>query len=154
MFALLHAPTRRACRPQRVLFLPRTRSFQVGRGALGANSYVWTRQLSTSKDTQATQPTSVAAPAKTWVDSLPPKVRPYLYITRVDKPIGTLLLFYPCGQSTSARFGHVQVLRGSSLSLVDYHGFLRPTNARRYSADVPRNFWDGCTDNARRRVHD
>lgn len=37
-------------------------------------------------------------PPTTWVDRLPQKVRPYLYLTRVDKPIGTLLLFYPCGQ--------------------------------------------------------
>jgi hypothetical protein len=35
---------------------------------------------------------------ETWVDRLPPKVRPYLYLTRIDKPIGTLLLFYPCGE--------------------------------------------------------
>lgn len=33
----------------------------------------------------------------TWVDRLPDKVQPYLYLTRIDKPIGTLLLFYPCG---------------------------------------------------------
>ncbi|KAH9943307.1 4-hydroxybenzoate polyprenyl transferase [Epithele typhae] len=32
----------------------------------------------------------------TWVDRLPKPVRPYLYLTRIDKPIGTLLLFYPC----------------------------------------------------------
>ena len=35
----------------------------------------------------------------TWVDRLPPKVQPYLYLTRIDKPIGTLLLFYPCSAS-------------------------------------------------------
>src|SRR6266508_714508 len=33
---------------------------------------------------------------KTWVDYLPRTVQPYLYLTRIDKPIGTLLLFYPC----------------------------------------------------------
>ncbi|EIM88535.1 4-hydroxybenzoate polyprenyl transferase [Stereum hirsutum FP-91666 SS1] len=38
-------------------------------------------------------------PPKTWVDRLPPKVQPYLYLTRIDKPIGTLLLFYPCAWS-------------------------------------------------------
>ncbi|KZV69837.1 4-hydroxybenzoate polyprenyl transferase [Peniophora sp. CONT] len=32
----------------------------------------------------------------TWVDRAPKGLRPYLYLTRVDKPIGTLLLFYPC----------------------------------------------------------
>ncbi|KAH7916315.1 UbiA prenyltransferase family-domain-containing protein [Hygrophoropsis aurantiaca] len=38
-------------------------------------------------------------PPSTWVDCLPPKTRPYLYLTRIDKPIGTLLLFYPCAWS-------------------------------------------------------
>lgn len=38
-------------------------------------------------------------PSTTWVDRLPKSVRPYLYLTRIDKPIGTLLLFYPCGSS-------------------------------------------------------
>jgi 4-hydroxybenzoate polyprenyltransferase len=38
-------------------------------------------------------------PPKSWVDRLPANVRPYLYLTRIDKPIGTLLLFYPCGGS-------------------------------------------------------
>lgn len=41
---------------------------------------------------------------KTWIDRLSPKVRPYLYLTRIDKPIGTLLLFYPCSQSTWVSF--------------------------------------------------
>src|SRR5258707_15850708 len=34
---------------------------------------------------------------KTCVDHLPPPARPYLFLTRIDKPIGTLLLFYPGG---------------------------------------------------------
>ncbi|KAJ7047509.1 para-hydroxybenzoate-polyprenyltransferase, partial [Mycena alexandri] len=36
---------------------------------------------------------------KSWVDRLPLNVRPYLYLSRIDKPIGTLLLFYPCAWS-------------------------------------------------------
>lgn len=36
---------------------------------------------------------------KTWVDSLPAPVQPYLYLIRIDKPIGTLLLYYPCAWS-------------------------------------------------------
>ncbi|EJF56605.1 4-hydroxybenzoate polyprenyl transferase [Dichomitus squalens LYAD-421 SS1] len=39
---------------------------------------------------------SAPAPPTTWVDRLPKPVRPYLYLTRIDKPIGTLLLYYPC----------------------------------------------------------
>ncbi|KAI0736140.1 UbiA prenyltransferase family-domain-containing protein [Fomitopsis betulina] len=34
--------------------------------------------------------------SKSWVDFFPAKARPYLYLTRIDKPIGTLLLYYPC----------------------------------------------------------
>ncbi|KAI9000872.1 4-hydroxybenzoate polyprenyl transferase [Trametes punicea] len=30
---------------------------------------------------------------------MPKSIRPYLYLTRIDKPIGTLLLFYPCAWS-------------------------------------------------------
>lgn len=37
-------------------------------------------------------------PPKTWVDRVPPKIKPYLLLARMDKPIGTLLLFYPCGE--------------------------------------------------------
>ena len=40
-------------------------------------------------------PSPVAAPP-TWIDRAPARLRPYLYLTRIDKPIGTLLLFYPC----------------------------------------------------------
>jgi len=38
---------------------------------------------------------------KSWVDRLPQKVQPYVHLTRIDKPIGTLLLFYPCGKRTN-----------------------------------------------------
>ena len=46
-----------------------------------------------------TLPNTVVAPPATWVDRLPKPVQPYLYLTRIDKPIGTLLLFYPCSKS-------------------------------------------------------
>lgn len=40
------------------------------------------------------------APAPvTWVDSMPKDVQPYLYLARVDKPIGTWLLLWPCSAS-------------------------------------------------------
>ncbi|KAF9899699.1 Para-hydroxybenzoate--polyprenyltransferase, mitochondrial precursor (PHB:polyprenyltransferase) [Linnemannia zychae] len=32
----------------------------------------------------------------TWVDRMPKSVQPYLHLTRIDKPIGTWLLFWPC----------------------------------------------------------
>ncbi|KAI8978006.1 UbiA prenyltransferase family-domain-containing protein [Pilobolus umbonatus] len=36
-----------------------------------------------------------------WVDHLPAKIAPYAYLTRIDKPIGTWLLFWPCAWSIS-----------------------------------------------------
>ena len=35
--------------------------------------------------------------AARFVDSLPPFVQPYLRLARLDRPIGTWLLFWPCG---------------------------------------------------------
>lgn len=49
--------------------------------------------------------TAVPSVTKTWVDCLPPRVQPYAYLSRIDKPIGTLLLFYPCGSSISSLAG-------------------------------------------------
>lgn len=45
----------------------------------------------------------VSSPPKTWVESpiIPEKVRPYLYLARMDKPVGTLLLFWPCCWGTA-----------------------------------------------------
>ncbi|TFK76050.1 4-hydroxybenzoate polyprenyl transferase [Pluteus cervinus] len=42
------------------------------------------------------KPAVVAPVKKSWVDQMPSTVQPYLNLTRIDKPIGTLLLFYPC----------------------------------------------------------
>lgn len=70
----------------------------------------WTRSLTrtsarlsqTNQDTHAAVPSPLPAtsvPAQTWIDRAPAKLRPYLRLTRIDKPIGTLLLFYPCSAS-------------------------------------------------------
>lgn len=41
---------------------------------------------------------TVSTTPTTWVESsyIPKSWRPYLYLARVDKPIGTMLLFWPC----------------------------------------------------------
>lgn len=36
------------------------------------------------------------AVARSWVDGMPPKAQPYLRLMRLDRPIGTWLLFWPC----------------------------------------------------------
>ncbi|KAJ7591207.1 UbiA prenyltransferase family-domain-containing protein [Mycena floridula] len=49
------------------------------------------------QDLALTRPQTI--PTASWVDRLPQRMQPYLYLTRIDKPIGTLLLFYPCAWS-------------------------------------------------------
>jgi len=44
-------------------------------------------------------------PPKSWIERTPEKIRPYLYLARVDKPIGTLLLYYPCSASLFPEIG-------------------------------------------------
>ena len=41
---------------------------------------------------------SISRTPVTWIDRFPAKWRPYLSLARADKPIGTLLLFYPCSR--------------------------------------------------------
>jgi 4-hydroxybenzoate polyprenyltransferase len=52
-------------------------------------------QLKTmSSEPQALKPTD--AVAATWVEHAPPKLQPYLRLMRLDRPIGTWLLYWPC----------------------------------------------------------
>ncbi|KAI8078053.1 UbiA prenyltransferase family-domain-containing protein, partial [Gilbertella persicaria] len=47
-----------------------------------------------------------------WLDHLPAKIAPYAFLTRIDKPIGTWLLFWPCAWSISMASYHMD---GSAL---------------------------------------
>lgn len=42
-------------------------------------------------------PTVSTRPPNSWIDRLPLKAQPYFHLIRADKPIGTSLLFLPCG---------------------------------------------------------
>ena len=90
----------------------------------------------------------------TWVDRLPPKVQPYLYLTRIDKPIGTLLLFYPCGASIDPldTFGEPRD-DVSPCSLVHHHGLIRAQRATHRPPDIHRPIRHRRSDNARRGMH-
>jgi hypothetical protein len=60
-----------------------------------------TRKLSTLPSTGASEkpaapPLDLPPLPKSWINHMPAATRPYLHLTRIDKPIGTLLLFYPC----------------------------------------------------------
>lgn len=90
-----------------------------------------------------------ATPA-TWVDRLPQKVRPYLYLTRIDKPIGTLLLFYPCGSSSNFIS---TVVSDHSFSMVHRHGVIFSSPADHNTSNLPESFWSGCFSHAWCRLH-
>ncbi|HEX2591466.1 MAG TPA: 4-hydroxybenzoate octaprenyltransferase, partial [Rhizomicrobium sp.] len=45
-------------------------------------------------ESQALKPTD--ALAASWVDQVPPQMQPYLRLARLDRPIGTWLLYWPC----------------------------------------------------------
>jgi len=106
---------------------------------------VYASSLSTSKTPTAT----------TWVDRLPLKVQPYLYLTRIDKPIGTLLLFYPCSASFPACRPFVRATRRhETYSLVNYHGIIRAQRATVRSPHIHRTLRHWCSDNAWRGMHD
>lgn len=92
-------------------------------------------------------PTTIA-PAKTWVDRLPARVRPYLYLTRIDKPIGTLLLFYPCGVFIRD-LGNRGNLNEASRSMVNYNGCIRAGAPIHHTPDVYQPLWRGCVGHAR-----
>jgi hypothetical protein len=123
-------PTHRICVPKTLPLYYNTRS-------------------STHLTTTSTTPT-------TWVDRFPPKVQPYLYLTRIDKPIGTLLLFYPCSAS-------LQILlvmwrpcinrHECVISLVNHHGLIRAQRTPIRSSEVHHSVWHRCADHARGRVH-
>ena len=72
-----------------------------GSFTLTSKRYVHTEVKLGSKPALASASSNTAPTVlqRTWVDKLPAKIRPYLYLMRIDKPIGTLLLFYPCGES-------------------------------------------------------
>ncbi|KAH7879595.1 4-hydroxybenzoate polyprenyl transferase [Lentinula edodes] len=50
----------------------------------------------TSVRTSSNKVVSISPASSSWVERMPLRLRPYMYLTRIDKPIGTLLLFYPC----------------------------------------------------------
>jgi 4-hydroxybenzoate polyprenyltransferase len=57
----------------------------------------WTSTTSTATPCQADKKQDRIV-YNSWLDHLPAKIAPYAYLTRIDKPIGTWLLFWPCGK--------------------------------------------------------
>jgi hypothetical protein len=92
-------------------------------------------------------------PITTWVDHFPANVRPYLYLTRIDKPIGTLLLFYPCGLCFFSFFFRLR-LNEPTYSLVHHDGVVCPPAPIYYTAGLYWHIWCRCTRDAWRGLYD
>lgn len=58
----------------------------------------WTSTATTTSSTPTTKPKEERILYNNWLDHLPAKIAPYAFLTRIDKPIGTWLLFWPCGK--------------------------------------------------------
>ncbi|PHZ17265.1 4-hydroxybenzoate polyprenyl transferase [Rhizopus microsporus ATCC 52813] len=59
----------------------------------------WTSTVTVKQDEEPKEPVRVLY--NNWLDRLPAKLAPYAFLTRIDKPIGTWLLFWPCAWSIS-----------------------------------------------------
>jgi 4-hydroxybenzoate polyprenyltransferase len=58
--------------------------------------------VSSSSSSSSSSTTTSDPPMVTWVDDyLPPSIQPYARLARMDKPIGTWLLLWPCFWSTA-----------------------------------------------------
>jgi hypothetical protein len=119
-----HIPTY----PRQSFFCSRSRSLWT------ANTTI----LKSSRRAASTQSTRISP--QPWIERLPSHVRPYIYLTRIDKPIGTLLLFYPCGASfaMSMAFWPTEYC---SISLVNYHGLVCTAAPVYDSFDLHQSFW-------------
>lgn len=149
MLPLLNTATRTACRNAR---------YHVPKSCLPANAFYlssrcYTEQNSLGNDRKEPSPAVPSIPPKTWVDILPPKVRPYLYLTRIDKPIGTLLLYYPCSELELPDL-MCHLLRCDLLgSMVDHNGLVRATYANKHTAHLSEPVWRWGPRYARGRMH-
>ena len=90
---------------------------------------------------------------RTWIDRLPVTARPYLHLMRIDKPIGTLLLFYPCG-SFGDRIRYIHRSVSPSHSVVHNHGLIRAPASIHRAAHVSGHIRNWCSRHAWGRVHD
>ena len=91
-------------------------------------------------------------PPKSWVERTPQKIRPYLYLARVDKPIGTLLLYYPCSVSPPSEIGCRNL--DEKHSLVNYDGFVCASSPNNHSSDISESLRGRRVHYARSGMHD
>ncbi|KAI8075551.1 UbiA prenyltransferase family-domain-containing protein [Thamnidium elegans] len=95
---LFSQPTRSFTKPA-VFFRPNNNIRQILKSHSRSVPIFYKQQHWTS--TVSTEKKEERIVYNNWLDHLPAKVAPYAFLTRIDKPIGTWLLFWPCAWSIS-----------------------------------------------------
>ncbi len=101
---------------------------------------------------------TIAEPPVTFIDKLPRwarRAKPYLLLIRLDKPIGTMLLYWPCGElacDLQKAVNTAQLTLWSSLG--NHNGFNGSSCAPHYSSLLPRSLRCRSNNHARSWVHD
>jgi 4-hydroxybenzoate polyprenyltransferase len=94
----------------------------VGRSSLGLCLRVASSAAARDGVPAPPSPTPSLPAPRTWVDALPARARPYAYLTRIDKPIGTLLLFYPCAWGITLAAHAVHAPPATALAYIGLFG--------------------------------
>lgn len=127
--------------------------------------FCWIRLASSQSTTTTptTTPPPVSPPTTTWVDTLPRSItwtKPYLQLARVDKPIGTWLLYWPCGKiiiPSCPYYIYTHIYSLTYLHYIDsmvYHdGSLLGSSPHRHLVNQFTPLWDGSSSHARRRLY-
>ncbi|KDQ64714.1 hypothetical protein JAAARDRAFT_235937 [Jaapia argillacea MUCL 33604] len=107
---------------------------------------------SPSSPQRVTLPNKLTSTTKTWVDHMPRSIQPYLYLTRIDKPIGTLLLFYPCAWSITMASYALEVPFTTPLTYIGLFGL--GAIIMRGAGCTINDMWDKNLDKAVERTKD
>lgn len=127
------------------------RSGCVSPKRLGSFCFDQRRQIQTPSSGSPV-PTRELVSQPKWMSLVPHRARPYVMLARLDKPIGTLLLYYPC--STWAELLPEPIVYQANvwslISMGHFNGFEFSTLCTIYSALLSGPFWHWCIYNARR----
>lgn len=103
-----------------------------------------------------TSTTTALTPPPSWLDKLPTSLRwsrPYFELSRLDKPIGSWLLYWPCGEPTSSKESFSIVDISIHSSLVDYYGGIFVRLSAPVYALSARSFRNWSSSNAWSRLY-
>lgn len=89
----------------------------------------------------------------TWVDRLPIKIRPYVLLARADKPVGTMLLLWPCSTFRPSYESAALLSVAFIFSLVNHYGFVRNPGANFGSPYLPFSIRPWRIHHERRGLH-